>query len=221
MKTINARGKLCPEPVVMTKAVVDQGERELEVLLDNPTAASNVMRFLESREYSVLLKDDEGMLSISACKKEGKEGKSAAPAATATETSQEQPVRAQPATKIAPGGTDPLPTGTFSVLVTCKTLGRSDEQLGEVLMKSFLGTLAQMDNAPIVVALMNEGVRLSLYDSSTCDHLKNLEKKGVIILVCGTCVSHFAIADRIGVGTISNMFEIIETLNRADKTITL
>jgi selenium metabolism protein YedF len=211
LKKINARGKICPEPVIMTKAVVDQGEEELEVLLDNPTSASNVMRFLENRGYSVQLRDDEGMLAIAAHKKEGEAS---------------EPPKTQTFKKTSAGAEENLspplpPTQTFSVLITCRTLGRSDEELGEVLIKSFLGTLGQVDNTPVVVALMNEGVKLSLYDSSTCDHLKNLEKKGVTVLVCGTCVNHFSIADQTGVGTVSNMFEIVEALNRADKVITL
>jgi intracellular sulfur oxidation DsrE/DsrF family protein len=88
-------------------------------------------------------------------------------------------------------------------------------------MKSFLGTLSQLDEPPTAVALMNEGVKLALYDSSSCDHLKNLEKKGVVLLVCGTCVNHFQIAERVGAGTISNMFEIVETLNKAHKILSL
>jgi intracellular sulfur oxidation DsrE/DsrF family protein len=87
-------------------------------------------------------------------------------------------------------------------------------------MKSFLGTLAQGD-APVTVALANEGVKLALYDSSSCDHLKTLATKGVVVLVCGTCVNHFQIADQIGAGIVSNMFEIVESLNKADKVITL
>jgi len=114
----------------------------------------------------------------------------------------------------------PAPSETFSVLITCPTLG-SNKQLGETLMKSFLGALPQMESLPLVVALMNEGVKLALYDSSSCDHLKSLEKKGASILICGMCANHFNILDMIGVGSISNMFEIVETLNRADKILTI
>lgn len=209
MKTINARGKPCPEPVTMTKAIVDQGEKELTVLLDNPTSASNVKRFLESRGYGVRLKDDEGMLAIEALKKNEDPGQAA-----------------QTPLKVALAEPPAVPAGkasaqTFSVLLSARTLGRDDEQLGEILIKSFLGALAQMDVPPVAVALMNEGVRLALYDSSSCDHLKNLEKKGVVVLVCGTCVNHFDLGDQIGVGSISNMFEILEALNKADKIMTL
>lgn len=208
MKTINARGKPCPEPVILTKAVVDQGEKELEVQLDNPTSASNVMRFLESRGYSVRLKDDDGMLTIAAQKKNGE----------ATPGTSAQTLKKAISPEKASGTSA---AQTYSVLITAKTLGRSDEELGEILIKSLLGTLSQLDASPVVVALMNEGVKLALFDSSTCDHLKNLEKKGVTILVCGTCVNHFNLGDQIGVGNISNMFEILEGLNKADKVVTL
>ncbi|MDR1376069.1 MAG: sulfurtransferase-like selenium metabolism protein YedF [Synergistaceae bacterium] len=227
MKTIDARGKACPEPVILTKACVDQGEKEVEVLLDNPVSASNVRRFLENKGFSVQLKDDDGMLTILAgpkneqikvaavpSKKQGQEPPRQTRPGASTEP-QEQAESARPFSDF------PTEKETFSVLVTCQNIGQSDQQLGDVLMKSFLGTLSQLDDAPLAVALMNEGVKLALYDSSSCDHLKNLEKKGTLILVCGTCVSHFHIAEQVGVGTISNMFEIVETLNKAKKIITL
>jgi selenium metabolism protein YedF len=193
---------------------VDQGEREFEVLLDNPVSASNVMRFLEGQGFGVQLRDDEGMLTIAA--RLGGEEKAPKTQSTAPGPSKpESQARARSA-----ASSDPAPRETFSVLITARTLGRSDQDLGEILMKSFLGILAQ-GSAPATVALMNEGVKLALYDSSSCDHLKTLAEKGVLILVCGTCVNHFQIADQIGAGIVSNMFEILESLNKADKVITL
>ena len=198
MKTINARGKACPEPVALTKKAIEAGEEELEILLDNPVSASNVIRFLESRGFGVRLQDDEGMLTVSARKK-------ASPASLPQEKKElPKPPAKQP----------------FSVLIASSVLGQNDSELGEVLMKSFLGTLVQMENCS-VVALMNEGVKLALYDSSACDHLKKLEKRGVMLLVCGTCINHFGLSGQIGAGLVSNMFEIVESLNRADKVISL
>jgi selenium metabolism protein YedF len=227
MKTIDARGKACPEPVTLTKACVDQGEKEVEVLLDNPVSASNVRRFLENRGFSVQLKDDDGMLTILANPKNEQIKVATIPQ---NNKDREPPRQTQSQTSAMPQEeqepAQPLPDlsaekKTFSVLITCQNLGQRDQQLGDILMKSFLGTLSQLDDTPLAVALMNEGVKLALYDSSSCDHLKNLEKKGTLILVCGTCVSHFHIAEQIGAGTISNMFEIVETLNKAGKIITL
>jgi selenium metabolism protein YedF len=229
MKTIDARGKQCPEPVTMTKPWVDRGEDRLEVLLDNPISAGNVKRFLESRGFEVQLRDDDGQLTVSGIKQAGRAGQEKEGQMPQGKTDVPTPVKAPPGgrpglSRAGAPGFSAIPakeTDTFFVLITCKTLGRDDPQLGEVLMKSFLGTLSQLGEPPCVVALMNEGVKLALYDSSSCDHLKNLEKKGVTILVCGTCVNHFQIAEQIGAGTISNMFEILETVNKADKILTL
>ncbi|MDR1379405.1 MAG: sulfurtransferase-like selenium metabolism protein YedF [Synergistaceae bacterium] len=223
MKKIDARGKQCPEPVIMTKTCVDRGEEELEVLLDNPVSATNVRRFLESKGFGVQLRDDEGQLTISA-RRQVEQAPSEQPDQALIETAAAAVAQASgdwPLPSRAEFAPCPSTKETFSVLITCNILGRNDQQLGEVLMKSFLGTLSQLDEPPCAVALMNEGVKLALYDSSSCDHLKNLVKKDVILLVCGTCVSHFQIAEQIGAGTISNMFEIVETLNRANKILTL
>ncbi|MDR2180637.1 MAG: sulfurtransferase-like selenium metabolism protein YedF [Synergistaceae bacterium] len=226
MKKIDARGKACPEPVILTKACLDRGEREIEVLLDNPVSASNVRRFLENKGFAVHLKDDDGVITISASSKNG-------PVGAASPNAEEMDLLRRPSNIQAPAQSrkqekqrqeelkELKSEETFSVLITCQNLGRNDPQLGEILMKSFLGTLSQLDDAPLAVALMNEGVKLALYDSSSCDHLKNLEKKGTLVLVCGTCVGHFQIAEQIGTGTISNMFEIVENLNKASKIITL
>ena len=53
MGRIDARGKSCPQPVMMTKTHVDAGERELEIYLDNAVSASNVQRYLEKNGFRV------------------------------------------------------------------------------------------------------------------------------------------------------------------------
>jgi selenium metabolism protein YedF len=233
MKTIDARGMTCPEPVTLTKAQVDRGETELEILLDNPVAASDVRRFLENNGFAVQLKDDDGMLTISGrfrrmekqaeqASSKSLQGKGAVSGSADAASNGDVPRRDTPENGVQPQPSSfPVPKATFSVLFTRRNLGQEDRKLGEVLMKSFLGTLSQLNNPPVTVALMNEGVKLAVYDSSSCDHLKSLERRGAVILVCGTCVHHFQIADRIGVGTISSMFEILEALNGADKIMTL
>ncbi|MCL2010459.1 MAG: sulfurtransferase-like selenium metabolism protein YedF [Synergistaceae bacterium] len=234
MKTVNARGKACPDPAAAVKAAIKAaaklGETELEVLLDNPVSASSVMRLLESSGFTVQLKDDNGAIMITARKGEQPPKPIAfkklpdPPPQEVWITSRTQAARAVPTDVAAPA---PEPSsGTFSILITGQTLGRDqdnqgNQELGEALMKNFLGALPQMERPPLAVALMNGGVKLALYDSSSCDHLKNLEKKGVSILICGTCANHFNIMDQIGAGSISHMSEIIETLNRAGKIMTL
>lgn len=110
---------------------------------------------------------------------------------------------------------------SLAVLITGETFGRGSEELGGVLVKSFLKTLAGLETPPTVLALMNGGVKLGLFDSSTCDRLKDLERRGTRVLVCGTCTNFYGVTDSVGVGVISNMYEIVETIARAGRIMSL
>lgn len=215
MIVVNTTGRACPESVTMTRAALDKGAEELEVLVDNPEAATNVKRLLEGRGFRVLLQDDDGRLKLTAGRKtEPSVSASQAPAPQTTVPQAPAPVPVAPMPV-------PRPVEGLAVLITGKTLGRNDEELGEILVKGFLGALSQLDVPPRTVALINEGVKLALFDSSSCDHLKNLERKGTNILVCGTCVNHFGITDSVGAGVISTMFEIVEALDKAGRILSL
>ncbi len=198
MVTVNAVGKACPEPVIMTRAAVEKGATELEVLVDNAVAASNVTRFLEGQGFQVERREEGSEFRLT-----GRRDGAAA-------------VAAAPASASCPQG-----GARLAVLVTGKTLGREDKELGEVLIKGFMGTLSKLETRPAVLALMNEGVKLALPEASTCDHLKDLEKAGTRILVCGTCTNHFGITEQVGVGTVSNMFEILEAVTGADRILSV
>lgn len=47
-KKVDARGLSCPQPVVLTKKAIDNFDGEIEILVDNPTARENVIRFSEN-----------------------------------------------------------------------------------------------------------------------------------------------------------------------------
>ena len=190
MLVVNAMGKLCPEPVIMTKAEVEKGATELQVLVDNDIAVSNVTRLLNSKGFSVEVE------------RSGNERK-----LTAKKTASCGAVPETPRDKV------------LAVLVAHDVLGGNDHELGEVLMKAFLGCISKLSHQPAVMAFMNEGVKLVLPESSAVDYIKDLEKAGTKILVCGTCTTHFDITNKIAVGTISNMFEIMEMVTGADNTL--
>ena len=108
-----------------------------------------------------------------------------------------------------------------AILLTSDKIGAPSDGLGEALMKAYLGTLPKAAAPPAVIALMNEGVKMALPETSTFDTLKELESLGVRILICGTCTKHFGITEQISIGTISNMFEISEAVFGADKPMIL
>ena len=58
MKTVDARGLSCPEPVIMTKNALAGKESSYTILVDNVTAKENVARFATHQGYQVSCKED-------------------------------------------------------------------------------------------------------------------------------------------------------------------
>ncbi len=98
-------------------------------------------------------------------------------------------------------------------------MGLDDDELGIVLMRSFLHTLTEIDTRPDVLILYNGGVKLAIEGSDVLHDLNALENQGVKVLVCGTCLNFFNLKEKLKVGSISNMYDITETLFKAKKII--
>ena len=47
MKTVDARGLSCPEPVILARKAIEAGQFPIEVLVDAVTARENVRRMAE------------------------------------------------------------------------------------------------------------------------------------------------------------------------------
>ncbi len=119
------------------------------------------------------------------------------------------------------GGQAPLLFEPTVVLVPGSTLGRGDDELGTVLMRTFIHTLGESDIKPHHIIFMNSGVRLVTTGSDVIDDLRVLEKEGVEILACGTCLAHFGLKEAIEVGRTSNMYEITQALMKATKVVSI
>ena len=193
---IDARGKACPQPVILAKKEIDGGCRDLTVLVDNKTAVENLTRL----------------------------GNSAGMTVTTGETAQGLFVRLTGEGKIVENPVIACPTtgNGYAVFIGKDVVGAGDRELGYNLMKMALYTLAQGDSVPAHVLFMNDGVKLPAgEEQQVIDSLMTLIEKGSIVLVCGTCLNYYGIADRLKVGTVSNMYDIMSAMQRADKVITL
>ena len=193
---IDARGKACPQPVIMAKKEIDGGCRDLTILVDNRTAVENLTRLGNSAGMQVTTGDNGNGLFVRLTG----EGKIV-----------ENPVVACPT----------MGNG-YAVFIGKDVVGAGDHELGYNLMKMALYTLAQGDSVPAHILFMNDGVKLPAgEEQQVIDSLMALLEKGSIILVCGTCLNYYGIADRLKVGTVSNMYDIMSAMQRADKVITL
>lgn len=107
------------------------------------------------------------------------------------------------------------------MLITTETLGKGDDELGAILMRVFLTCLGQGDEVPGTLALMNGGVKLACEGSSVIEELKKIEKRGVKVRVCGTCLDFFDIREKLIVGEAGKMPDSVAGLMTADDAIVI
>lgn len=108
-----------------------------------------------------------------------------------------------------------------NIIIGSETLGRGDGALGAKLMGSFLRVLAAGEGKPGTIIFYNSGVRLAAEDSPVLDALEALDRAGVDLASCGTCLAHYGLQDRLAVGRESNMQEIVTILLGPGETISV
>jgi selenium metabolism protein YedF len=101
-------------------------------------------------------------------------------------------------------------------LVQSEGLGRGDEQLGSILMINFLRLLSESKDKPSSMIFWNTGVRLLCQGSKLLELLKRLEKQGVELLACTTCLEYFELTDKLAVGKPTNMVKTIQSMLDSD-----
>ncbi len=192
MMKVNAIGDVCPIPVVKTKKAMQEanGTGTIEVLVDNEIAVANVTKMAESEGANVT--------SEKVADKEYKitielTGEKAA----ASEEKEENLV----------------------VVVSSDRMGAGNDDLGKVLIKGFLFEVTQLDKLPKTILFYNGGATLTAEGSDSLEDLKHMEEQGVEILTCGTCLNYYGLSDKLVVGSVTNMYTIVEKMAGADKII--
>ena len=203
MKTVivDAVGDQCPIPVVKaTKALREMREPgALEVRVDNEIAVQNLTRMAAGNHLPVRSeKKGEHLFLVTM---------------EVAEPVGDAPVE-EPALSCAPDA-----RGGLVVAVDSETMGRGSDELGKLLMKSFLFAVTQLPQLPRTMLFYNGGAKLTVEGSDSLEDLKGLEAQGVKILTCGTCLNFYGLADKVAVGGVTNMYSIVETLAGAGKVI--
>ncbi len=103
------------------------------------------------------------------------------------------------------------------VVLSSDKMGEGDEKLGRALMKGFIYAMTEQDSLPQTVLLYNNGAKLAVEGSDSLADLKLLEAQGVEIMTCGTCLNHYGLTEKLGVGSVTNMYVIVEKMNAATK----
>ena len=122
---------------------------------------------------------------------------------------------------VTPGGNVLETDAGLVVLVSGDTLGGGDEDLGRLLMPRFLHELGGAKRKPGIVVFLNTGVRLVADDSPVLGQLQRLERQGVELKACSTCLARFDLTDRVAIGSKTDMSDIVSTLMAADSVTTV
>lgn len=194
---LDAIGKACPMPVIMAKKQLDAGCGDLTIAVDNDTAVQNLSRLAADSGMQAAVENRDSAFHVRITG----DGASAAPEKAPAPASQ---------------------SGGYAVFIGKDHLGEGEQELGYNLIKMAIYTLSQGDNTPASVLFMNGGVKLPAGDEQQIlDSLNDLIAKGTEVLVCGTCLNYYGIAERLKVGTVSNMYDILEKMHAAAKVIAL
>jgi len=202
MRVVDTKGQLCPAPLIaLRRALKETGTDEsFMVLTDNRTSLNNLIRFLKDNntDYSV---EESGEVSTLIITKKGAEESTA---------------------KVEDYCFTDVPhfvKGDFVVAFSSDTMGEGDTELGQLLIVNFIKALKDLDTLPAKIVFYNRGVFLGTDDSPVSVHLRELEKMGVIMLLCATCAKHYSIEDKINMGVLSNMYEIVQVMASAGNVV--
>ncbi len=195
MKELDARGLQCPKPLMMAKKELDAGCEELAVKVTTQAAVTNLSRLAKrmGREVEVRESGENEWTVIFSADAEGAAAEQSLP--------------------------DVEP---YAVFVGKDHVGEGDETLGYSLMKMALYTLAESGKAPQYLLFMNSGVKLVTgEEQQIIDNVSSLVAQGTQVLVCGTCLDFYGLTDKLHVGQVSNMYDILGAMQEASKVISL
>ena len=195
---IDVRGFPCPRPVISTKKALDEmQEGTITVVVDNLESKENVFRFAQSQGCQIEIDERGGSFYLEITK------------GHSTYTKEE----------VVAGEGSKKAISPDVVCISSDQFGTGDDRLGEILMKAFLNTLWDYESLPIKILFLNSGVTLTIEGSEVLEALDLLQKEGVEILSCGTCLDYYGIKDKLCVGRVTNMYETVVSLMTADKVI--
>ena len=192
MITVDAMGDNCPIPVIKTKKAMDAltGPETIEVLVDNEIAVQNVTKMATSAGGKVTSEKLGDAEYKVTIEMEG-----------------------------APAAEDDAQDDNTVVVISSDRMGTGNDELGKVLIKGFIFAVTQLDKLPKTMLFYNGGATLTTEGSDSLEDLKSLEAQGVEIMTCGTCLDYYGLKDKLAVGTVTNMYSIVETMAKAGRIV--
>jgi selenium metabolism protein YedF len=193
MEIINVLGKPCPIPVIEAKKALRKtpAGEKIQILVDNDLSCRNLEKMAKTIGSPFAYEKREDGNIL----------------VTITAAAQD--------TRNRDSG------GSLVAAIGKNTMGSGNDDLGAILIKGFIYSLTELDKPPETMLFFNSGVRLTTEGSSVLDDLKKLEEKGTVISSCGTCLDFYNVKDKLAVGSVTNMYAIVEAMREAERLINL
>lgn len=213
MTTIDCIGQVCPIPVIRTKkALQAMGEAGgvVTVLVDNDLSRQNLQKMANGmglqNEY---VQKENSVIEVTIVMGEGcaVDQQATSPSLNTSATSN--------------SNSDPNPNTGIVVAIGRDTMGEGSQELGKILIKGFIYSLKELTPTPTHILFFNSGINLATSDSNSLEDLRELEKSGTSILICGTCTNYYGVSEKIGVGEITNMYGIVTAMAGAKRVINI
>jgi len=203
---IDARGQGCPRPVMMAeKALSKIQEGIVEVLVDNEESALNVAGFAT---HSGLFAETD---------KEGRDWKVKIVKGFTCRPDSKSP-RQNPSLA-GPVRSSALEKKKTLLLVIGSDIMGKEEELGKTLMKAFFETMKVYKQLPHTIFFLNTGVYLTTTNADITGLLQEIEKMGVEIYSCGTCLTKYNLESKLAVGHRGTMNIVVEGMQDFEKTV--
>lgn len=203
MIKVNAIGDACPIPVVKTKNAIRElgGSGVVEVSVDNEIAVQNLLKMAKQKEYEASFEKKSNTEYIVTINVNGGAVSDAKPVTKATVKS------------------DEIKLKETIVVIDSDKMGDGDEEFSKTLLKGFIYALSSQDIPPAKILFYNTGVRITTEGSASIEDLKVLEKAGAKIYSCGACLNNYGLTEKLSVGEVTNMYDIVSYLMEADLVI--
>ncbi|MZK53203.1 sulfurtransferase-like selenium metabolism protein YedF [Clostridium beijerinckii] len=206
-RVLDAKGKECPMPVIMAKKEIDSGNNSFVVEVDNDIAVQNLKKLANSQGFAVSIEEENTLFKVYFLKDLHK-----------LSEAEEVGVFNKTSNRLEENKTE---MGNWSVFIGKEIIGAGNEELGKSLIKMYLYTISESNNLPKSILFMNDGVKVPTLNHQAAEHLRDLETKGVEILVCGACLNFYGLEEKLKIGKVSNMYDITNCMKEASKVITL
>lgn len=199
MNNLDERGHACPTPLINTIEALKKmsiGDT-IVVKVDSETPVANITRFANGKNLPVETKkisDTEYDVTI-------------------VKDKDFTTTKADEVCDLGPGKKN------IVAVISSNVMGQGDETLGKNLIKAFIFALTKQEQLPNTILFYNKGAYLTTEGSESLDDLNALASQGVKIFTCGTCLEFYGLKEKLKIGEVTNMYDIVRMMEESNLVV--